>query len=251
MILFSDRYLIAVNKPPGFTVHDAPGNSVSVMRLLREQQGLTDLTPIHRLDKDASGVLLLAKNKSTASDMQRKWGDVEKTYVALCENAPFNDAGTIDAPILEHQTGKPARLDSAVKYFKKQNPRVPMPPLPAPKTSGVHPAGRASQTRYRVLERFKTASGIYSLLEVTPLQGRMHHIRVHLKHLGCPLALDPLYGRAESSFQTLTRLPLHAARLVFPYQNKKMTIDAPLPEDIASTLNAIRLSGNDPVIQPS
>ncbi|HYG77609.1 MAG TPA: RluA family pseudouridine synthase [Planctomycetota bacterium] len=217
--------------------------SISVMRLLREQHGLSDLTPIHRLDKDASGVLLFAKTKAAASALQRKWETVEKTYVALCENAPPQKSGTIDAPILEHQTGKPERLENALKYFRKTHPKIKLPPLPPPKTSSVHPAGRPSQTRYRVLEQFMTPRGTWSLLEVSPQQGRMHQIRVHLSYLGCALAIDPLYGKKEiADLPALTRVPLHAAKLVITHRGKTLTFDAPLAQDISRAIEDLKIA---------
>jgi 23S rRNA pseudouridine1911/1915/1917 synthase len=241
--------LVAVNKPPGVNVHDAPGIGISLLRLLREQHGLGGLTPVHRLDKDASGVLLLARSKSAAAKIQAHWEHAEKHYLALCDGLPALDAGLIDAPILENQTGKPERFERALAYFRKQHPAYPLPPLPAPKTSAVHPAGRASQTDWRVRERFKTGPG-FSLLEVSPRQGRMHHIRAHLAHLGFPLAVDPLYGRRSvlsphdaglgGDAPLLARMPLHAARLSFINFGKKQTVEAPLPDDFSRVLAALQ-----------
>ncbi len=162
----------------------------------------------------------------------------------------------IDAPILENQTGKPERLERALAYFKKHHPLETLPPIPAPKTSSVHPAGRASQTAYRVVERFtiaaaQQAGAEYALLEVAPRQGRMHQIRVHLAHLGFPLAVDAIYGRRRSltsrvlrqsgEVDLLGRMPLHAARLTFLNSGKSQTIEAPLPEDMLNVLAKLRL----------
>jgi|GEM_PF-818581 len=246
-ILYSDASIIAVNKPPGISVHDAPGPGVSLLRRLREEHGLSDLVPIHRLDKDASGILLFSRNKNAAAQIQRRWDEVQKTYVVLVEGKPPLNEGCIDAPILENQTGKPERLERALKYYRLHNPGVEMPALPAPKTSAVHPAGRASQTDYRLLEAFTLPPGVWSLLEISPRQGRMHQIRVHLKHIGCPLAIDPLYGKAVSEFpksedgaSVLNRLPLHAAKLVVPYEGKMRAFEAPLPDDISVALSFLR-----------
>ena len=240
-ILFKDGDLIAVNKPPGISVHEAPGPGSSVMRQLRTQ-GLADLTPVHRLDKDASGVLLLAKTKATASALQKKWETVEKTYWALCAGAPPESNGLIDAPILENQSGKPERLERALKYFRKIHGDKEPPPLPKPKTSAVHPAGRKSQTAYRVLQTFERDGKKWSWLEVRPLQGRMHQIRVHLAHAAAPLALDTLYGPPGAELK-LKRLPLHAAALTIEWpvdSGKRMTISAPLPADIKVALETLR-----------
>jgi 23S rRNA-/tRNA-specific pseudouridylate synthase len=242
MILQSTPEFVAVNKPAGISVHDAPGPGTSLLRLLREQHKLEGLTPVHRLDKDASGVLLLAKSKDVARDLTNAWPGAEKTYIALAAGIPKIASGTIDAPILEHQTGKPERMANAVKYFQKQHPNETLPPLPPPKTSAVHPAGRTSQTDYRVLQHFKTSGGLFSLLEVHPRQGRMHQIRVHLAQLGCPLLFDKLYGfelKLPEGFP-LTRMPLHAAKLSVDFRGKRLTFEAPLAEDIEGAIKTLR-----------
>lgn len=245
-ILFQDEAVVAVLKPSGLSVHDAPGPGGSLLRALREENALVGLSPVHRLDKDVSGVLLLARDRAAARALERRWGEVEKTYLALCEGVPSPEVGTIDAPILEHQTGKPHRLESALRKFREANPGVELPPLPAPKTSAVHPAGRPSRTRYRVIEAFGSA---WSLVEVQPEQGRMHQLRVHLKHLGTPLAVDPLYGhRRQLLFGAerrvgLARVSLHAARLSFPHPHesaRKVTVEAPMPADLAEAIEHLR-----------
>ena len=229
-ILYRAHGLLAVDKPPGLNVHDAPGPGHSVLRALSEAQGLKNLTPVHRLDKDASGVLLFAESKALASEVQAAWAQADKRYLALCVGIPDPQSGVIDAPILEHQTGKPERLRNAVRYFEKTHPGETVPPLPAPKSSAVHPAGRPSRTAYSTLEKFTA----FALLEVRPQQGRMHQIRVHLAHIGHPLALDPLYGAPVAAASALTRLPLHAARLSFPFRGEIISIAAPLAADIAA-----------------
>ena len=245
-ILYQDDDLVAINKPPSLAVHEAPGKGSSVLRELREQHGFSGLTPVHRLDKDASGVLLLARSKEITSQIQRHWDEVEKTYLALCNGAPPEESGLIEAPILENQTGKPERLASALRYYKEQNPGVEIPPLPEPKTSAVHPAGRPAQTEYRALEALRNAYGVFSLLEVKPRQGRMHQIRVHLKHIGCGLMFDPLYGSMHGPtfmFEDKPRMPLHASRLSIPDprdEKKRIVIDAPLPKDFSELLNALK-----------
>jgi len=251
-ILYDAHQLVAVNKPPGLNVHEAPGAGSSVLRELRDAHGLSGLTPVHRLDKDASGVLLLARTKEAASAVQKNWASAEKTYFALCEGAPAAASGTIDAPILEHQTGKPERLENAVRYFKKSNPGATLPPLPPPKTSAVHPAGREAQTTYRVLEQFTVTGKKWCWLEVSPHQGRMHQIRVHLAHAGTPLAVDPLYGKRKelrrseisstaSDEIVLSRLPLHAAKLTFTAPNgERVKIEAPTADDLVSALKLLQ-----------
>lgn len=254
-ILWDDNDLLAVGKPPGLSVHEAPGPGSSVLRELRLQHGFSGLTPVHRLDKDASGVLLLARTKDAASRLQKNWHSVTKIYLALCDGEfSAANSGLIDAPILEHQTGKPERLRNALRYYQEQHPGEVLPPLPAPKTSAVHPAGRTARTACRVLKTFRCPGGAFSWLEVAPQQGRMHQIRVHLKYAAHPLAVDPLYGtRAEFAPEaggaaTLKRLALHAWKLVLPRavlftaeteETAEIAIEAPLPHDLAATLAAL------------
>jgi 23S rRNA-/tRNA-specific pseudouridylate synthase len=175
--------------------------------------------------------------------LQKNWDSVEKCYRALCAGIPASRSGVIDAPILENQTGKPERLENALKYFRKANPDVEVPPIPAPKTSAVHPAGRSSQSAYRVLEAFDTPRGKFAWLEMRPQQGRMHQIRVHLAHMGCPLAVDRLYGKPISDFPPLARMPLHAAKLKIEWpvgSGTSLELVAPLPVDLYAALESLR-----------
>ncbi len=246
-ILYENGGLIAVDKPAGLAVHAAPGPGSSVLKELTAQTGKIDLTPVHRLDKDATGVLLLAESKALAAEIQRKWDCAEKTYLALCDGVPAEPRGLIDAPILEHQTGKPERMRNALRYFEAQNPGIEIPPLPTPKTSAVHPAGRLSQSGYALIEAFAK----FSLIEARPKQGRMHQIRIHLTHLGHPLAVDPLYGRRAKLLERdaggtndtvlLERMPLHAASLAFQYKGETITVVAPLPNDMENAMRYLRM----------
>jgi 23S rRNA-/tRNA-specific pseudouridylate synthase len=240
-ILFSNQFLIAIDKPSGIAVHGAPGPGASLLKELREHFSAPELTPVHRIDKDASGVLLFARDKKCAAGIQRHWDQVKKEYRVICDGIPPDAEGLIDALILENPSDKPERMAGAVRYFGEQHPGVELPPLPAPKRSAVHPAGRASQTRYVVEETFANR---WSLLRVSPQQGRMHQIRVHLAHAGFPLAVDPLYNssRENAASQILengeplfARLPLHAATLALPaipFITAAIRIEAPLAGDL-------------------
>ena len=264
-ILYTDDDLIAVNKPPGLSVHEAPGPGSSVLRELSRQTGAADLAPIHRLDINSSGVLLFGRSKDAVKKMSGMWPSVHKTYFALCEGLPANQYGIIDAPILEHQTGKPERLRNALRYYTQQHGDSAIPAPPAPKTSAVHPAGRASTTEYCLIESFSLSplSGglgqAWCWLELHPKQGRMHQIRVHLAHIGHALAVDPIYGKRtvltqsdfgmEGAEVILKRVPLHAARLEFPHprdSSRKVIVEAPLPEDIQSALALLKRACTPP-----
>lgn len=249
-ILFSNQFFVAIQKPAGIAVHGAPGPGRSLVSDLREELKLPDLTPVHRLDKDASGVMLFARGTETAAALQKQWDKVSKEYWVLCDGVPPANTGVIDALLLENPSDKPQRMAGAVRYFETQNPGVELPPLPPAKRCAVHPAGRASQTHYSVRETF---GGRWSLLAVQPQQGRMHQIRVHLAHIGCPLAIDALYGKrtvltsrdmgGTSDDAVLSRMPLHAAKLsipAIPFVTPALKLEAPLPEDLERVVAALR-----------
>ncbi|MCW8132512.1 MAG: RluA family pseudouridine synthase [Planctomycetota bacterium] len=244
-ILFSDEAYVAVAKPAGLVVHQAPGPGPSLLRVLQDEHGLAGLTLVHRLDRDVSGVLLLGRTKEAAAAAHRRWDEARKVYRALVEGAPPSAEGLVDAPILEHQTDRVTRMESALRWHREHHPGVALPPPPPPKTSAVHPAGRASQTEYRVAASIRTRTGVWSWMDLRPRQGRMHQIRVHLKHLGTPLACDKLYGAraflracdfdgSTDERAVLERLPLHALRLTLPHPLKDgaaLDLEAPLPAD--------------------
>jgi 23S rRNA-/tRNA-specific pseudouridylate synthase len=163
-------------------------------------------TLAHRLDRDTSGVLLLAHGAEALRLAHAAWGaSVTKRYVALVRGEPAGEEGTVDAPIVENRTERPDRLrrglaaalgSTRAGLLLAGRPVPGLPPIPRAGTSAVHPAGRPSRTSWRVLER----RGGTTLLELSPHEGRMHQIRVHLLHAGMPLLGDRLYdqGRAAS-----------------------------------------------------
>lgn len=196
----AEEYL-AIDKPAGIAVH-GPGGALSI---LRERFG-PSLALVHRLDRPTSGVLLLARTPEALRAAHAAWPrDVTKTYLARTRGVPQPAEGTIDAPLLEHRSGKPellrralaARYSATIAGQLMTGRRVGDIPLPPPPGhTAVHPAGREARTDFRVLEN----EGKTALVELTPRQGRMHQIRVHLLHLGTPLLFDPLYdpNRHES-----------------------------------------------------
>ena len=189
----SKEYL-AVDKPAGLAVH-GPGG---VLSLVRHQFG-ESLALVHRLDRPTSGVLLLARTPEALRAVHAAWPhDVAKTYLARTRGVPDPAEGTVDAPLLENRSGKPellrralaARYNAAIAGQLLTGRRVRDIPLPPPPgRTAVHAAGREARTDYRVLE----TGGSGALVELTPHQGRMHQIRVHLLHLGTPLLFDPFY----------------------------------------------------------
>jgi len=280
-IVYEDAHLLVVNKPPGLVVHPAPGHwtGTLVNAILwhlqknksrqnsefgirnsesREQDisHSTLHTPhleragiVHRLDKDTSGLLLIAKAAlvHTALSKQLKVRRIKRSYVALIEGHPAFDNGTVDAAIGRH-----------TKNRKEMTVR--------------HLGGRMAVTHYRVLKRLtveimslsqnsefgirnsewksktrdpkpETRNFVYSLLEVSLETGRTHQIRVHMAHLGHPILGDTTYGkRAPSFWQQLgiNRQLLHAQQLSFehPVTKQQIKLSAPPPEDIARFASA-------------
>jgi len=205
---------VAVDKPSGVAVHGPNG----LLHELREKFG-AGVALVHRLDKETSGVLLVAKNTEALRAALDAWPvSVTKTYRAVTRGVPVPREGVVTEKLLEHRTGKPELLKRALKaaYGPARTGHLlsgrrvgAIPQIPAPGRTAVHPAGREARTSYRVLEdRGETA-----LVELTPETGRMHQLRVHLAHLGTPLLGDPLYDIARTPS---TPAPvLHAARLVW------------------------------------
>lgn len=209
----AESYL-AVDKRPGIAVHGPNG----LLGALREQFG-PDLALVHRLDKETSGVLLLARDAEALRAAHAAWPtNVVKTYLAVTRGVPDPPEGRVDAPLLEHRTSRPDLLKRAVKaaygpsragHLLSGRRVLAIQPLPPPGRTAVHPAGRPAATRYRVLED----RGAVALVELVPETGRMHQLRVHLAHIGTPLLGDPAYDAARDG-KTPAAL-LHAARLVW------------------------------------
>ncbi len=223
-IVYEDEHVIVVDKPAGLTVHPAPGrpDGTLVNALLAASPGLPGIGEtqrpgiVHRLDKDTSGLIVVARTDAAHHSLTRqlKERSVGKTYLALATGLIDGDGAAIDAPIGRH----PRRR----------------------KQMAVVESGRAALTNYRVRERFDGALGRFSLTEARPVTGRTHQIRVHFAHIGHPLAGDPVYGKRSP---LVARHFLHAARLEIampPGETERRTFEAPLPPDLAAALEALR-----------
>jgi 23S rRNA pseudouridine1911/1915/1917 synthase len=225
-ILYEDDHLLVVDKPAGMVTHPAPGHSSGTLvnALLAhapELAGVGDRARpgiVHRLDKDTSGLLVVAKDPATHTALAQQMKDraMIKRYLALVEGAMPTAEGVIDAPI-----GRDPRQ------------RLRMGLL------SVSSGGREARTRFRRLEEH----GGRSLLEVQLETGRTHQIRVHLAAVHHPVVGDPVYGRAQRPLPP--RQFLHAAHLEFrhPTTGEWLTFDAPLPDDLASFLAICRAEG--------
>ena len=224
-IVYEDDDLMVVDKPAGLTVHPAPGHPshTLVNALLALRPNLSGIGGtqrpgiVHRLDKDTSGLMLVAKHDaahhSLAAQLQQR--RVRKRYLALVWGCPRPETGTVDAPIARHPADR--------------------------KRMAVVPGGREAATHYAVLERFPEAS----LVEARPVTGRTHQIRVHLVSLGCPLVGDALYGPRKTAL--VTRHFLHAASLAFrlPSTGEPLEVSAPLPPDLQAALETLRNSSRE------
>lgn len=217
-ILYQDDDLAVVVKPCGMVVHPAAGNEdgTLVNALLHHLDHLGaiggELRPgiVHRLDKDTSGLLLVAKNDAAQLSLSRQLQErqMEKHYRALVEGTMKEPAGRIEAPIARSKKDR--------------------------KKMAVDPEGRESITEWTVLQ----AGRACALLDVHILTGRTHQIRVHMKHIGHPVCGDPIYGSGRGV--RVSRLMLHAYSLSFthPTTGERMTFTAPLPEAYLTSLAA-------------
>lgn len=222
-VLFEDASMLAINKPPGLVVHPAPGHwqGTLVSALLHRWQGMpAEFDPgrlgiVHRLDKDTSGILLIARTPPALANLgdQFRRRDIEKDYLALVWGVPRPSCGVIERPIGRHPVQR--------------------------KKMAVQARGRAATTRYQVLEQL----GRVALLRVHPETGRTHQIRVHLASIGHPVVSDLLYARGRpGSSELIARQALHAEAITFrhPTSGERMRLTAPAPADFAAALVTLR-----------
>ncbi|WP_448336229.1 RluA family pseudouridine synthase [Bellilinea sp.] len=224
-VIFNHPDVLVVDKPAGLVVHPAAGHESgtlvnAVMGLIPDLEGIGgELRPgiVHRLDKDTSGLILIAKNERAHRFLQDQFRlrQVKKVYLALVDGKPPTPNGRIEAPIARD----PAR--------RKQ-------------MAVVSPGkGREAVTEYFTRETFAQ----HTLVEAHPLTGRTHQIRLHLAFIGCPIVGDTLYGRRKVSL-ALNRHFLHAARLTvrLPGEKQPRTFESPLPPELEQVLQQLRKS---------
>jgi 23S rRNA pseudouridine1911/1915/1917 synthase len=223
-VIHEDQWLIVLDKPPGLTVHPGSGQKSGTMANalayhfgeLSRVQGPMRPGIVHRLDKDTSGVILVAKDDQTHHHLASQFRErfVRKEYHAVCRGRVEFDADLIDAPIGADKR-MPTRM--TVRFDK----------------------GRASQTYYEVVERFPH----HTYVKCMPKSGRTHQIRVHMAFVGYPLVGDKLYGGVEPALTAFCpRQALHAHKLTFrhPQTGEVMTFEAPLPADMTALLEHLR-----------
>jgi 23S rRNA pseudouridine1911/1915/1917 synthase len=235
-ILYEDKNIIAVDKPAGLMTHsDGKTKDKTLADLMLElypemkdvgesiklDDGGEIQKPgiVHRLDRETSGVILLAKNQETFLFLknQFKERELQKTYVAIVYGHVKNDMGIIDAPIARSSTD-----------FRRWTA-----------SRGQRGKQRASVTEYHVLKRFEHKGQKYSVLELHPKTGRTHQIRVHMKFLNHPVVCDKLYAPSmECPALGMDRLALHAKSIEFMEPDgKQLKIEAPLPSDLSQAIN--------------
>lgn len=232
-VVFEDEHLLLLNKPPGYLA--IPDRQQSNRYNLRDwlTERYEDVYTVHRLDRETSGMMCYARTAEAhrAMSMAFQRRKVEKTYHALVDGSPREEAGSVEAAIAPH-------ANVAGKMRVNRN-------------------GKSATSHYRILERFRK----FSLLEVKIDTGRTHQIRVHLEHLGHPLAVDALYGRRESlplslikqkynpgqreERGLLQRHALHAQSLAFehPISGGTVRFEAEYPKDFGAALRQLEKWG--------
>ncbi len=222
-VLFENSDVVVINKPAGMVVHPAAGHDrgTLVHALLGHLPDLEGIGGeerpgiVHRLDKETSGLMIVARNERAHRYLQDQFRlrRVEKTYLALVDGRPPTPSGRIEAPI-----------------GRDPIQRKRMAILPPGK-------GREAISEYHTLETFPA----HTLLEVHPLTGRTHQIRLHMAFLGCPIVGDTVYGRKKPTLP-ISRHFLHAFRLkiLLPGEASPRTFEAPLPDELLFLLNELR-----------
>ncbi|WJV52123.1 23S rRNA pseudouridine(955/2504/2580) synthase RluC [Prodigiosinella aquatilis] len=220
-IIYEDDYLLVLNKPSGTAVHGGSGLSFGVieaLRALRPESRFLEL--VHRLDRDTSGVLLVAKKRSAlrALHEQLRMKNMQKDYLALVRGQWQSHCKAVQAPLFKNV------LQSGERIVR------------------VNSEGKASETHFKVEERFEHAT----LVKASPVTGRTHQIRVHAQYAGHPIACDDRYGDRDFDRQLaetgLKRLFLHAQALRFEHPNtgETLRIEAPMDKELQRCLRVLR-----------
>lgn len=234
-VLFEDEQLLVIDKPCGVVVNQAEStktetiqdwilsrvHSSQIFRSTENEEFISRSGIVHRLDKDTSGVLVIAKTALAFENLKNQFKDrrVEKKYVALVHGRVEPESGEVSAPI-------------------ERNPFNRM-------HFGVFPGGREAVTKYKVLKYLKFLKypkETYSYIEVEPKTGRTHQIRVHMKYLNHPIVSDPIYGgrkNLQADLKFCPRLFLHAKslKIFHPISNEDLEFLSPLPQDLESVLS--------------
>jgi len=217
-ILFENDHIIAVDKPEGLAA--IPERKKAALSVLSQLSVGTQrkIYVVHRLDKEASGVIVFAKNAQAHQYLCRQFAShaVNKTYLALTHGRLQQESGTIDKPLRQFGSGRVA-VDTGL--------------------------GKPCLTEFSVVERFAPPMD-YTLVRAQPVTGRRHQLRVHFYSIGHPIVGDPLYGQQEKSDErraTNKRLMLHAEKITFQLPSgRELTIEAPPPESFQQVIESLR-----------
>lgn len=219
-VVYEDDGLLVIDKPSGLAVHGGSGLSfglIECLRQMRPDQRYLEL--VHRLDRDTSGLILIAKKAAVLRELHRQLREkhVDKRYLALVAGAWPSSKGTVEAPLEKNV------LQSGERMVR------------------VSGDGRTAVTKFRVVERFSGAT----LVEASPVTGRTHQIRVHARHAGHPLLGDAKYASQEGELLArelgLKRLFLHASNLAFTLPGMApLALEAPLDQDLETVLQKLR-----------
>jgi len=222
-VVYEDDDLAVIDKPAGLVVHPGAGNPTGTLvnAILSRWPEIGEMTYepkrrgiVHRLDKDTSGLILVAKNARALNRLMRQFRErtVEKNYIALLEHAPRTPTGRVDVPIQ-----------------RDPNDRTRM---------AARRGGRPAVSEFRIIERFE---GDPVLVDVKLLTGRTHQIRVHMAFIEAPIVGDTTYGNRRQKLG-LRRQFLHAARLCFdqPTTGERLCFESPLPPDLEAALTKLR-----------
>lgn len=228
-IIFENKDFIVINKPSGLlSIPDRMQSQISLKEILKEKYG--QIYTVHRIDKETSGLILFAKNETAhiefSSSFEKRM--VQKFYLGLVHGRVLEEAGSINEPLLEH----PSKNGSMQ----------------------VHIKGKASLTDYTIAEKFRS----FTWLSYQIHTGRTHQVRVHSAYMGHPMVCDKLYGtdtplfisslkknfhlakKEEAEKPILSRLALHASKLIFTWGQQDFVLEAPLPKDLKATLQQLR-----------
>ena len=218
LIIYEDDHILVLNKPSGTAVHGGSGlkfGAIEALRALRPQSRFLEL--VHRIDRDTSGILLVAKKRSALRHLQAQFRakTVQKYYFALVMGQWKSSCKKVTAPLLKNEVNSIVRVNAQ---------------------------GKPSETRFKIIEKFSQAT----LVQASPITGRTHQIRVHTQYTGHPIAWDDRYGDrrfdAYMSQVGLDRLFLHAANIKFqhPSNDQWMEVDAPMEEKLSRVLIGLR-----------
>ena len=228
-ILYEDERMLALNKPAGIAVHGGSGVDLGVIEVLRQHFSAPQWELVHRLDRDTSGCLLVAKNRAALRQLQHQFRQQQtrKNYLTLVHGYWPTRCHTVNLPLKKNQLAGGERI---VK---------------------VDPEGKAATTQFSIHQRYRDCT----LLEVGLVTGRTHQIRVHTQAQGHPILGDDKYGDAASQALAkrlgLKRLFLHAQQLHFYLpisggeRGERMTLDAPLPDDLNTVLQSLTVDEDD------